>query len=85
MAQVKRDWDILSDAERRYATSEIIGYFETARGEKVGIVAAGQLLDVVLRAVHGPIYNRALDDVKVFFEKGLGDVSVNADVSLRKG
>lgn len=80
MPEVKRDWDVLSDAERRHAIGEIIGHFEKERGEKIGIVAAGQILDMVLRVTHSAVYNRALDTIKLFLEKNIVDI----DISLRK-
>lgn len=84
MVIVKRDWDVLSDDERRFVTSEIIGYFETERNEKIGVVAAGQLLDFFLRTSGPAVYNRALDDTKVLLEKTLGSIALDIDVTLRK-
>lgn len=80
MSEVKRDWDVLSETERRQAVSEIIGHFENERGEKIGVVAAGQLLDTVLRVTNKAVYNRALDDVMAFLEKNVTDINI----SLRK-
>jgi uncharacterized protein (DUF2164 family) len=80
MPEIKRDWDVLSDDERRFAIGEIIGYFEKERGEKIGVVAAGQLLDLLLRITYAPVYNKVLDNVKSLLEKALED----ADISLRK-
>jgi uncharacterized protein (DUF2164 family) len=80
MSEIKRDWDVLSDDERRFAVGEIIGYFEKERDEKIGAVAAGQLLDLLLQTTYAPVYNRALDNVKLLLEQSLADV----DISLRK-
>lgn len=80
MSEIKRDWDALSDEERRFAVGEIIGYFEKERDEKIGVIAAGQLLDLLLRITYAPVYNKALDNVKMLLEKSLED----ADISLRK-
>lgn len=84
MVIVKRDWDTLSDEERRFAVGEIIGYFESERGEKIGVVAAGQLLDFFLRTTGPAVYNRALDDTKALLEKTLGSFALDIDVALRK-
>lgn len=84
MPEMKREWDVLSDEQRRFLTDEIIGYFEMNRGEKIGIVAAGQLLDFFLRTAGRSVYNRALDDTKVFLEKSFGSVLLDIDVTLRK-
>ena len=84
MVEIKRDWDALSDDERRFAIGEIIGYFEKERDEKIGMVAAGQILDLVLRLTNKPVYNRALDDIGLFLENEFNQMMVDVDVSLRK-
>ncbi len=80
MSGVKRDWDVLSDVERRHAVGEIIGYFEKERGEKIGVVAAGRVLDVVLQATNSALWNRMLDGVMPLLEQKITDM----DISLRK-
>lgn len=80
MTGVKRDGDVLSDADRRLAVAEIVTYFEKERSEKIGVVAASQILDVVLRVTHKAVYNRALDDITSFLERNIVDI----DISLRK-
>lgn len=80
MSGVKRDWDMLSEVERRHAVGEIIGYFEKERGETIGVVAAGRVLDVVLQATNGALWNRMLDSVMPLLEQKITDI----DISLRK-
>ncbi|MFZ1654758.1 MAG: DUF2164 family protein [Candidatus Moraniibacteriota bacterium] len=84
MVEVKRDWDVLSDAERRLAVDEIIAYFTTERNEKIGVVAVGSILDFFLQVVGNSVYNRALDDLKPLLEKNFGDTLLDVDISLRK-
>ncbi len=84
MTEIKRDWDILSDEERKAAIDEIIGYFATGRNEEIGIIAAGELLDMFLRTTGGIIYNHALDDVSPLLEKNLATTLLDIDTTLRK-
>lgn len=84
MPEIKRDWDILSDEERKHAIDEIIGYFATERGEELGIIAAGELLDMFLRTTGGAIYNHALDDLRPLLEKNLATTLLDIDTTLRK-
>jgi uncharacterized protein (DUF2164 family) len=84
MANIKREWDILSEEERKRATDEIISYFTTERGEEIGVIAAGELLDLFLRSTGGDIYNHALDDVRPLLEKNLATTLLDTDVALRK-
>jgi uncharacterized protein (DUF2164 family) len=85
MGEVKRDWDVLSDARRRLVIDEIIAYFAEERNEKIGVVAAGNILDFFLQVVGNSVYNKALDDLKPLLEKNLGDTLLDVDISLRKG
>lgn len=84
MSEIKRDWDILSDEERKHAIDEIIGYFSTERGEEMGVIAAGELLDMFLRTTGGAIYNHALDDLRPHLEKNLTTTLLDIDTDLRK-
>lgn len=85
MGEVKRDWDVLSDARRRLVIDEIIAYFSEERNEKIGVVAAGNILDFFLQVVGNSVYNKALDDLKPLLEKNLGSTLLDVDISLRKG
>ncbi len=84
MNEIKRDWDVLSNDQRRKIIDEIITFFSEEREEKIGVVAAEQILDFFLRITGKPIYNKALDDVKPFLEKKLGDTIFDIDTFLRK-
>lgn len=84
MTDIKRDWDILSDEERKVALAEIIGYFATERNEEIGVIAAGELLDMFLRTTGSTIYNHALDDVRPLLEKSLATTLIDIDTTLRK-
>lgn len=84
MTEIKRDWDVLSDEERKTAIDEIIGYFTTERNEEIGVIAAGELLDMFLRTTGGTIYNHALDDLRPLLEKNLATTLLDIDTTLRK-
>ncbi len=84
MTEIKRDWDILSNEERKAAIDEIIGYFATERNEEIGVIAAGELLDMFLRTTGSTIYNYALDDVRPLLEKSLATTLLDIDTTLRK-
>lgn len=84
MTEIKRDWDVLSDEERKVAIDEIVAYFATERNEEIGVIAASDLLDLFLRTTSGAIYNRALDDLKPLLEKNLTQTLTDIDITLRK-
>ncbi len=84
MTEIKRDWDILTDGERKHAIDEIIGYFATERNEEMGVIAASELLDLFLRTTGGAVYNHALDHIRPLLEKNLNTTLLDIDVTLRK-
>jgi uncharacterized protein (DUF2164 family) len=84
MTDIKRNWDVLTDDERKHALDEIIGYFATERNEDIGIIAAQSLLDMFLRTTGVTLYNHALDDLRPLLEKNLATALLDVDISLRK-
>ena len=55
---------------------EIQSYFEQ-RDEKIGIIAAEDLLEFFLNALGKQIYNKALDNVKLWYEKVMENVEAD--------
>lgn len=84
MKKIKRAWDTLTDEERRSAINALVAYFSEEREEQIGIVAAGEILDIVLRTAGRAVYNRALDDTKPLLEQKLEDTLFDIDTSLKK-
>ncbi|HAT03231.1 MAG TPA: DUF2164 domain-containing protein [Candidatus Magasanikbacteria bacterium] len=71
MNQTKRKWDLLTKEERDNAITKIITYFETERDEKIGIIAAEELLDFFLELTGEKIHNTAIQESKDWFKKRL--------------
>lgn len=61
MTTIKRVWDTLNDKERTMACNAIMAHFAMERDETIGLIAAGEVLDVVLQACFAPIFNKGLD------------------------
>jgi uncharacterized protein (DUF2164 family) len=84
MAQAKRAWDYLNDEQRKKAIEEIIAFFESEREEKIGVIAAEQLLDMFLQSSGKEVYNKAIEDAKEFLRKKMEDVEIDIDINLHK-
>ncbi len=84
MKKVKRQWDVLTDKRRRECVDEIIGYFQRERDEKIGIVAAEDILDFFLREVGKDVYQKAITDSKTLLQGRLADLEVDLDLLLDK-
>lgn len=67
----------LTPEQRKQLLDEIIYYFDTERDENLGIIASESILDFFLDNLGRSIYNRALDDAKVWYTKRLEDVEAD--------
>lgn len=84
MTNIKRSWDILSDEQRKSAIDEIIHFFSSERGEEIGVIAAGNLLDLFLQTSGLELYNQGVEDSKKFIKNRMAEIEVDLDVSLKK-
>ena len=80
----KRAWDYLSDEQRKKAIDEIVAFFDSEREEKIGVIAAEQVLDMFLQGAAKEVYNRAIEDVKEFLRKKAEDIEIDIDINLHK-
>lgn len=67
----------LSSEEKKQLLDEIIYYFETERDEKLGIIASESILDFFMEGLGKYIYNKALDDTKVWYSHRMEDVEAD--------
>ena len=84
MTQVKRSWDILTEQQRKTAIEEIISFFSSERSEEIGVIAAGNLLDMFLEQIGMQLYNKGVEDTKDFVKKRLEEVNFDIEVHLKK-
>ena len=81
---MKRDFGLISEEKRREAIKETISFFENERGEKIGIVAAEEILDNFLEAIGKDIYNKGISDSIKFANERFGTLEMDMDSLLKK-
>ena len=59
----------LSDEEKKKICEEIAAFYLEERDEEIGIIAQQQILELFMESLAPIIYNRALDDVKVWYSR----------------
>jgi uncharacterized protein (DUF2164 family) len=64
----------LTSEEKKKVIDEIIYYFDTERDEKLGIIASENIFDFFMETLGKHIYNKALDDTKLWFDHRLEDI-----------
>ena len=69
MSKIKRSWERLTDEEKNAAKEELILFFENERDEKIGVIAAEEIINFFLQSVGNKLYNKGIIDAK----KALGN------------
>lgn len=64
---------LLSKDKQELFSRELITFIEDEMEEKIGIITAQDFLDFFLEKVGNEIYNKGLEDSKIFFQKKLED------------
>lgn len=83
MTNIKRNWNLLSEEQRRASIKEIIDFFKTERDEEIGMIAAENILDHFLQTVGIQLYNKGIEDSVGFFKNGIENLELDID-SLKK-
>jgi uncharacterized protein (DUF2164 family) len=84
MTNIKRSWDILSDDERGKAINELIAFFSMERNEKIGIIAAGYILDIFLQTTGVTLYNKGIDAANNYTKKRFEELNADIEISVKK-
>jgi len=84
MKEIKRKWDLLPKAKRKSLIEEIITFFKQERDEKLGVIAAEDILDFFLQNMAEDIYNKGVEDSKELLKKRFEDLEVDLDLLLNK-
>lgn len=65
---------------RKKCASEVLVRIEEQEGERFGIIAADEIIDIVTQNLAPDIYNSALEDVNKLLKKRLEDIEVDIDL-----
>ncbi len=68
MGVISENGKRLSEEERRILKDELIQFFENERDEKIGVIAAEELLNFFLRSAGNMLYNKGVNDAKKVIE-----------------
>ena len=69
----------MSDEERKLVKEEMILFFENERDEKIGIIAAEEILNFFLKSVGSKLYNKGIDDAKKALENRYEELKFDLD------
>ena len=72
----------LSQEDKRDYLEEIISYFKNERNEKIGLVAAEDILDFFMDIIGDKIYKKATNDIKKLLKERMEDIEIELDFIL---
>lgn len=84
MSIIKRKWDLIGKDRRTALIQEVITYFKTKREQEIGMIAAEEILDFFLEALHSDIYNKAINDSKNTVKQTFENLEIDLDLLLNK-
>ena len=74
---------IISPEKQEILKQEIIDYFSAEHDINIGVIAAEEIIDFLLKKVNTEIYNQAIEDSQKVIRQGVENLIVNVD-SLTK-
>lgn len=66
------------------ALKNIIAFFQDERGEEIGLIAAGEILDFFLQTIGDDVYKKAVGDVKKLLKERMDDLDIELDLLTEK-
>jgi uncharacterized protein (DUF2164 family) len=79
MSRVKRNWERLTDEEKKMAKEELILFFKNKRDEQIGIIAAEEIINFFLQSVGSKLYNKGVTDAKKVIENRIEELNFDLD------
>jgi uncharacterized protein (DUF2164 family) len=75
---MKQALSLLTPEQKRKVIDSLIAYFLDERGEEIGVIAAEDLLDMLLESLGKPVYSKAVSDVMELVEAKFADLQIDA-------
>lgn len=79
MSDIKRSWDRLNQEDKAKIKEELIYFFESERGEKIGVIAAEELLDFFLQSAGSKLYNQGVEAARKAMESRFEEMKYDLD------
>lgn len=79
MKDARESWERLNEDERRKVKEDLILFFERERDEKIGVIAADEILNFFLQSIGDKIYNQGVVDAKRAVENRIDELRYDLD------
>ena len=84
MKNNKSKLSLISDEKKRGAVEAIIAFYKRERDEEIGVIAAEEILDLVVDLVGREIFNKGVDETVRLLQDRLGSVWVDVEAIVKK-
>lgn len=84
MKNIRRKWDLMSEAKRQSLIREVSTYFKVERDFDVGLLAAEEILNFFLDALGPDLYNKGVSDSKNAVRQNLENLEVDLDLLFNR-
>ncbi|MBL8159502.1 DUF2164 family protein [Candidatus Saccharibacteria bacterium] len=76
---IVRKWDMADESTKKQCTDEVIAYIEDLEGAQPGVIAAQDIIDIVMQHLGPTVYNAGLADANKLIKQKLGDIETELD------
>ncbi|MDN5819655.1 MAG: DUF2164 domain-containing protein [bacterium] len=77
---MNRKWDIKDDTTRKQCIDEVVTRVEEIDGDKVGVIAAQDIIDIVAERLGPEIYNSCLQDINKMLSEKFQDIETGIEL-----
>ena len=85
MKNDKSKLSLISDEKKREAVESIIAFYKRERDEEIGVIAAEEILELVIDLVGKDIFNKGIDETVRLLQDRLSGVWVDVEATVKKG
>ena len=76
---------LISDEKKREVVEAIIAFYKRERDEEIGVIAAEEILELVIDLVGRDIFNKGVDETARLLQDRLSGVWVDVEATVKKG
>ncbi len=85
MKNDKSKLSLISDEKKRGAVEAIIAFYKRERDEEIGVIAAEEILELVINLVGRDIFNKGVDESVRLLQDRLSGVWMDVEAIVKKG
>jgi len=85
MKNNKSKLSLLSETKKREAIEVIIAFYKRERGEQIGVIAAEEILDLVVEVVGVEIFNKGVAEATRLVQDRMAGIWVDVEATVKRG